>query len=149
MQAKEGIGTEFTGVSAIFFCHDGAGNFLISRRSPGARDEHGTWDPGGGGIKFGERVEDALCREVREEYCTDALDVEFLGFRDVLREHNGRPTHWIALDFKVLIDPQPVAIGEPHRCDGLRWVTLKELENFSEPFHSQFPAFLEKYRERL
>jgi hypothetical protein len=43
--------------------------------------------------------------------------VEFLGFRDVHRENNGEKTHWIALDFKVLVDPKNAAVGEPHKFD--------------------------------
>jgi 8-oxo-dGTP diphosphatase len=147
--AKDGIGTEFTGVTIVFLCHDGNGRYLISKRSKNARDEQGAWDPGAGGLKFGERVEDALARELKEEYCTEPAVVNFLGFRDVHRVHDNKPTHWIGLDFQVQIDPATVKIGEPHKCDGLRWVTLEELLHFSEPLHSQFPHFLKKYEGRL
>jgi len=58
---------------------------------------------------------DTIRREVKEEYCTNASDIEFLGYRDVHREHTGEPTHWIALDFKVRIDPSLVQNGEPHK----------------------------------
>jgi len=34
--------------------------------------------------------------EIKEEYCTDVLGFDFLGYRDVHREHNGKKTHWIA-----------------------------------------------------
>jgi len=42
----------------------------MSKRSNKTRDEHGKWDPGGGSIEFGESIDSALKREVREEYCT-------------------------------------------------------------------------------
>ncbi len=148
--AKEGVGTEFTGITIVFFCHDGNGKYLISKRSKNARDEQGAWDPGAGGLKFGERIiEDALARELKEEYCTKPIAIDFLGFRDVHRVHNDKPTHWVGLDFRVQIDPSEVKIGEPHKCDELRWVTYDELVNFSEPLHSQFPFFLEKYADQL
>ena len=61
-------GEDYTGVSVVFFCHDGEGNWLLSKRSVNTRDEHGAWDPGGGGIEFGDSVEDTLGKEIKEEY---------------------------------------------------------------------------------
>jgi len=141
---KQGI--DHIGVSIIYFCHDGQGNFLLAKRSINARDEQGRWDIGGGGLDFGETVENTLRKEIKEEYNADVLQFEFLGFRDVHREQEGKPTHWIALDFKVLIDPTNVKIGEPHKFDDIGWFTLG---NFPEPLFSQLPLFLEKYREKL
>jgi 8-oxo-dGTP diphosphatase len=141
---KKGI--DYTGVSVTFFCHDGKGNYLLNKRSKKCRDEHGCWDPGGGGLKFGEKVEEVLKREIEEEYCTDILEHEFLGFRDVHREHDGKKTHWIALDYKVLVDPTKVENGEPHKFDEIGWFKMNELP---ESLHSQFPLALKKYRNKL
>ena len=80
---KKGI--DHIGVGVVFFCHDGKGNFILNKRTAKSRDEYGRWDPGGGGINFGEKVPDALKREIKEEYCTNILKAEFLGFRDVHR----------------------------------------------------------------
>jgi hypothetical protein len=74
------------------------------------------------------------------------LDYEFLGYRDVHREHNGKKTHWIGLDFKVLIDREKVNNGEPHKFDAIEWFTLNALP---DPVHSQFPNFLKLYKGRL
>jgi ADP-ribose pyrophosphatase YjhB (NUDIX family) len=139
-------GVDFTGVTIVFACHDGKGNFLLSKRGQNCRDEQGTWDPGGGGLEFGDTVEDTLRKEIAEEYCTDVLDFEFMGYRDVHREHEGAKTHWIALDFKVLIDPAKVQNGEPHKMDEIGWFTLDTLPS---PTHSQWPKFLELYRAKL
>jgi len=139
-------GEDFTGVTIVYFCHDGKGNFLLSKRSNNCRDEHGCWDPGGGGLEHGDTVEGTLRKEITEEYCTDVLEHEFLGYRDVHREHNGKKTHWVALDFKVLVDPSKVKNGEPHKFDAVEWFTV---DNLPEPIHSQFPMFLELYKERL
>ena len=74
------------------------------------------------------------------------MSYEFLGFRDVHREKNGKPTHWIALDFKVLVDVAKANNGEPHKFDDIGWFTLKTLP---VPLHSQLPAFFEKYKDKL
>lgn len=141
---KKGI--DYTGITVVFLCHDGDGNYLFSKRSNNCRDEQGTWDCGGGGLEFGQSPEEALADEIKQEYCTDVLDAEFLGFRDVHRVADGKPTHWLALDFKVLIDRTKVANGEPHKFDELAWVTLDDLP---APLHSQLPYTIGKYRERL
>lgn len=73
----------------------------MAKRKDSARDEYGVWGIGGGALEFGDSVDETLRREIREEYGTDVLDSEFLGFRDVHRSHGGKNTHWIALDFKV------------------------------------------------
>ena len=139
-------GEDYTGVAVVYFCHDGKGNFLLNKRGVNCRDEHGTWDPGGGGIEFGDTVENSLRKEIKEEYCTDVIEYEFLGFRDVHREHNGKKTHWISLDFKVLVDRNKVGNGEPHKFEEVEWFTLN---NLPTPLHSQFPTFLKLHKLRL
>lgn len=139
-------GVDYTGITVVFACHDGKGNFLFSRRSINCRDEHGTWDPGGGGLEFGDTVEGTLRKEVGEEYCTDVISFESLGYRDVHRVHNGEKTHWLALDFKVLINPSKVKNGEPHKADDIAWF---DLDHLPSPMHSQWPIFFGMYEAKL
>ncbi|MFA6077226.1 MAG: NUDIX domain-containing protein [Candidatus Paceibacterota bacterium] len=139
-------GVDYIGISVVYFCHDGNGKVLLAKRSKNARDEQGNWDIGGGGVEFGDTVVNTLKKEIKEEYCADVLDYEFLGYRDVHREHNGKKTHWITLDFKVLIDKEKVKNGEPHKFDAVEWFTL---ENLPTPIHSQLPNFLEKYKDNI
>lgn len=55
-------GVSFVGVSTAFFCTDNAGNIFLAKRSPRARDEHGRWDSGAGGLKQGETAEQNVLR---------------------------------------------------------------------------------------
>jgi 8-oxo-dGTP pyrophosphatase MutT (NUDIX family) len=151
MSLKKGV--DFTGVSVIYLCHDGQGKFVMAKRSNKSRDEFGRWDCGGGGLEFGDTIEETLRREIKEEYDADVLGFEFLGFRDVHRlappaagEHEGLKTHWVALDFKVLVDPKQVKINEPHKFDDLGWFDLNSLPS---PMHSQHEYFFEKYKDKL
>ncbi len=41
---KKGI--DCIGVCVVYYCHDGKGNLLFTKRSQYARDEQGTWDVG-------------------------------------------------------------------------------------------------------
>lgn len=141
-------GRDYIGVGVIYFCHDGQGNFVMAHRNENTRDEHNRWDIGGGGVEFGDKIETALAREIKEEYGTDILKSEFLGFRDVHRNNEAGKTHWVTLDFKVLVDRKKVKNGEPHKFKEVKWFTLDTMPP-DEQLHSQLPAFLKKYSDRL
>src|SRR5690242_13897261 len=106
------VGHDFTGVSIPFYCTDGKGKFLLHKRSQKCRDEQGTWDVGGGRLKFGEDFEAGALREVKEEYGCDGKILEALPPYSVNRMHEGSPTHWIAIPFVVLVDPNEVKNNE-------------------------------------
>lgn len=140
-------GVSFVGVNTCFFCHDGNGKFVLALRSKNARDEHGTWEIGGGGLKWGALAEDNMRREVLEEYGAKVKEFEFLGYRDVLRTFpDGTNTHWVALDFAALVDPKQVHINEPENFDDIGWFTLK---NLPSPLHSQQTTFFNQYSTKL
>lgn len=128
-------GVDHIGISASFIVHDGKGNVLLQKRGAGARDENGNWDVGGGAIEFGESIDEAVTREIKEELCTDALDIQFLTVYDAFREFDGTKTHWVAIMHAVQVDPQKVSIGEPDKIDELGWFTSDKLPS---PLHSQF-----------
>jgi len=123
-------------VSVVFVCHDGAGRILLARRSAGARDEPGAWDCGAGALEHGETFEAAVTREVGEEYAAEPLAIEQVGVRNVLRGDS----HWVAVIFRVRLDPDRVRLGEPRKFDRLGWFAPGELP---APLHSQLPATLE------
>jgi 8-oxo-dGTP pyrophosphatase MutT (NUDIX family) len=130
-------------VSVVFVCHDTAGRVLLARRGSGARDEPGTWDTGAGALEHGESFADAVRREVREEYATEARRIETIGVRNILR---GDPvSHWVAVVCAVEVDPATVRIGEPHKFDELGWFALDALPS---PLHPQLPATLELFASR-
>ena len=139
-------GEDYIGISVVYLCHDGEGNFVFNKRSVNCRDEQGRWDIGGGGVDFGDSLEQTLRKEIKEEYCTDVINFEFLGYRDVFRENNGKKTHWLGMDFKVLVDKNKVANGEPHKFDAVEWFRLDDLPS---PVHSQLMNTINKNRDKL
>ena len=140
-------GISFPGVATAFICHDGNGRIFLVKRSQFARDEQGHWDPGAGGLKFGQTIEGNMLRELKEEYGTEPISSTFLGYLDMFREHtDGTPTHWVSLCFAVKVDPAKVQICEPEMIDDSGWFTLDELPS---PMHSQFHKYIEKFGDRL
>lgn len=139
-------GVDFPAVTVVFFCHDGEGHYLLNKRSVNCRDEHGRWDFGGGSLQLHETIEELLRRELREEYNLSPLEHEFLGFREMHREHQGQKTHWLALDYKVRVDRTQVKNMEPHKFDDLAWFRVDALP---APLHSQIGVAVESYQNRL
>ena len=139
-------GIDYIGVCVVFFCHDGKGNFLMGKRGPNARDEHGRWDIGSEALEPGEDFEKTLQRGIKEEYSAKVLEYEFLGCRSVCRQQGYHETHWVAIDFKVKIDPAEVKNGEPSKFDEIGWFNPKKLPAKT---HSQFPEFLNLYNSSL
>lgn len=139
-------GIDYIGITVSFYCHDGAGNFVLHRRSDKCRDEHGRWDFGGGGLKFGETIEEGLLREIKEEFQTKPVKHTFMGFDEIFREHDGQKTHWIGFRYKVHLDRDEVKNGEPDKHDEVDWFTLDDLPT---PLHSQLASQLVKYDKIL
>jgi hypothetical protein len=64
----------------------------------------------------------------------------------VHRKNRGLKTHWVALDFRVLVDRNKVKNGEPHKFDEICWFKINKLP---KKLHSQVPLSLKKYRRIL
>lgn len=141
---KDGI--DFVGITTPFYCHDGKGNFLLHKRSENCRDEQGKWDPGSGQLDFGLSAQENVLKEVFEEYgCVCEIQEELLA-HDIFREFDGIKTHWVAIPFFVLVDPNEVRINEPDKIDEIGWFTL---DNLPEPLHSGFRFSFEKFKNHF
>lgn len=135
------------GVTTSFLCYNSAGEFVMAKRGKNARDEQGTWDQGGGGLKWGYTALETVEREVLEEYGAHAQKIDFLGYRDVFRKlPDGTPTHWLLLSFAVLVDKGEVKNNEPGVLDDVQWFTLDTLP---QPLHSQQEPFFERFKTEL
>lgn len=142
-------GVSFTGISTPFICYDKSGKVFMAKRSKNARDEHGHWDCGSGGLKHGESVEQSMLRELREEYgVTEPLSVDFLGYFDTFRTlPDGTPTHWVVMSFAVQVSHDDVHIMEPHMVDDSGWF---DLDSLPQPLHSAWSeTFLPQFGETL
>lgn len=137
-------GVDHIGVTVNFLIHDGEGRLLLQKRSQNCRDEQGRWDIGGGAVEFGETLEEAVHRELAEEYLTKPLSITKTRSGTALRQNNGQLTHWVYVNYKVLVNPDDIKIGEPHKVDEIGWFTE---ETLPEPLHSMFPIALEVARK--
>lgn len=134
---KKGI--DYIGVTVVFYCHDGKGNLLLNKRSSQCRDEVGRWDCGGGAMKHGETFEEAVRREVKEEYCCDIIKLDYVTTNNVIRKQKGIKTHWIAILFACQVDLKQVGIGDPEKMEEIGWFALDKIPR---PVHSMFKKHL-------
>ncbi len=135
-------GIDYTGISVSFFCHDGEGNFVLTKRSEQCRDEHSTWEVGGGKLEYGEHPSDAVLREVEEEYGVSGIIEKELPPVSLLREHQGIKTHWITFPFVIRVPREGVIRGDPIAMAEIAWFRLDALPS---PLHSGMKVILDRH----
>jgi nucleoside triphosphatase len=85
----------------------------------------GKWVLPGGHIELGERMEDALRREVKEETNLDIRDIEFICFQEfIYDERFWRPRHFIFFDYACKTDSTDVQLND--EAQEYAWVILEE-----------------------
>ncbi len=98
---------------------------LLVKRSLKARTEPEYWSRPGGEVCFGEKIEDAVKREVREE---TGLEVEVLRFLEMTEMIDPTPkTHWITFGYLAGITGGTLENKEPDKHEEVRWFPLTQL----------------------
>jgi ADP-ribose pyrophosphatase YjhB (NUDIX family) len=131
-------GKSFVGVSTAVAIFNEFGQIFLAQRSKNTRDEHGRWDVCGGGLKWGNTLEDNARRELLEEFAIESKAIlTQIGIRQAFRtDQYGDKTHWICVDFIILLSPEEAEqakINEPENFDDCGWF---DLDNLPSPLHS-------------
>jgi 8-oxo-dGTP diphosphatase len=92
---------------------------LVQRGGPGG----GRWAVPGGRVEPGERVRDAVVRELREETGLRATCGDLVGWAEVV----GDRAHYVILDFRVDLLDTPDAAVAGDDAVALAWVPLDEV----------------------
>ncbi len=140
------IGVDYTGISTLFYCNDGKGNFLFQKRSNKTRDEHGRWEVGGGKLEFGLSPEENVLKELLEEYgCAGSIQEQLPPY-SMVREWNGKKTHWVLIPFFIKVDPREVKNNEREKIDEIGWFRLDALPR---PLHQGVVRALQLYKDQF
>jgi 8-oxo-dGTP diphosphatase len=111
---------DYIGVGAIVV--DRARVLLLKRRK---ESETGCWDIQGGAVEFGEPIEDAVKRELKEELSVEVELVALLGVTDHILPHAG--VHWVSPVFLAKIASGTPKNAERDKHSDLRWFGLDDL----------------------
>lgn len=113
-------------VGVVTFCvrthPDFRADVLLHRRTEAARDEQGRWDVGGGALEYGETPQQAVYREIREEFGLTRADLvcppELQAVVNVLRTGS----HWVSWVYRVDVSMRAVVENcEPDKHELLGW----------------------------
>jgi len=118
-EMKRGVDYVGVGVGAIIV--DERGRLFLARRGPNAKNERGLWEFPGGSVELGERLADALRREIREEYGVEIEVGELLDVVDHILPDEGQ--HWVSPTFICRIASGEPVIREPDKCSDIGWFT--------------------------
>jgi 8-oxo-dGTP diphosphatase len=101
------------------------GEVFLSQRGPKAKNERGTLEFPGGGVEFGEKLVDAIRREILEEYGMVIAVDSLLGVDDHILPDEGQ--HWVSPTYIAHIVSGEPRIMEPEKCSAIGWFTLDHL----------------------
>jgi nucleoside triphosphatase len=106
-------------VGALIFNREGKAFLMRSHKW------RGGWVLPGGHVELGERMEDALRREVKEETNLDIRDIEFVCFQEFIYDDRfWKPSHFIFFDYACRTDSTDVKLND--EAQEYVWVTLEE-----------------------
>ena len=119
-------GLDYIGVSVGALIFNDKNQVLLTKRSQQAKNERGCWEAPGGVVNFGETLEAAIRREMKEE-----LGVEI----EILKQHPAKnhllpeeKQHWDASLFEAKHKSgEKPKILELEKCDAISWFDLDKL----------------------
>jgi len=118
-------GRDYIGVGVGAMVADQTGRFFLARRGQAARNETGMWEFPGGGLDFGERLEDSIIREFEEEYGIRIELFAQLGTFDHFLSAEAQ--HWVSVTYLARLASGIPAILEPDKCAEIGWFPLDAL----------------------
>ncbi len=130
------------GVGAIIL--DGNKILLEKRKNAPGK---GKWSIPGGLVELGERVEQAVIREVKEETGLEVIEPRLVDIVDhiSLDEKGAVKYHFVIIDYLVTVKSgKPKAASD---ADALKWVPFNEVEQYN--LTESFRRFFRQNRQKL
>jgi 8-oxo-dGTP diphosphatase len=114
-------GVDYIGVGVGAIIIESSGKIFLAKRGPNAKNERGLWEFPGGSVEYGEKLADALRREMLEEFGVNIEVGELLDVVDHILVSEGQ--HWVSPTFICRIIYGIPEIREPGKCSEIGWFT--------------------------
>jgi 8-oxo-dGTP diphosphatase len=120
-------GIDYIGVSVGAMIFNDKHDLLLCKRGQKAKNERGCWEIPGGAVEFGETLQEAIKREMKEELNVEVELLEQLPAANhiIPNEHQ----HWVPTTFLTKVTHGTLTIMEPEKCDAIGWFPLTKLPN--------------------
>ena len=139
-------GIDYIGVGCGALIINDEGEFSLQKRGSASKNEAGFWSKPGGAVEYGEKVEGAVIREIKEELGIDIELVKLMGFTNHIIESENQ--HWISFNFLAKIVGGTPKNLEPNKIEEVRWFKLNELpEKLSKTTSEPINQYLESLRD--
>ncbi len=134
-------GKECIGVGGGALIVNDAGDVLLARRTKNTRNDAGQWSKPGGTVEYGEKVADAIVREIKEELNIDIVMTGYLPHVDHFLSEEQQ--HWVAFNYIARIVGGEVTNMEPEKCDAVAWFPCEQLpENSTQTTRESIAHYL-------
>ncbi len=106
--------------SAVLVEHEG--KFLLAERNK--KNYHGYWIIPGGGVKFGETIQEAAIREIKEETNLDVELIKQIGFKEIVNV----PANYHSIIFFHLAKPKHLDIEAKEDVSKAKFLSIEEIK---------------------
>ena len=130
------------GVGAVILDDD---RILLEKRKN--MPSKGKWSIPGGLVELGERIEEAIIREVKEETGLEVYEPRLLDVVDYVSfgERGAVMYHYVIVDYLVAVKSgKPKAASD---AEALKWVPFNEVEEYD--LTESFRQFFRRNRQKL
>lgn len=140
-------GIDFIGVGVGALIFNDEGKVFLSKRGPKARNESGKWDFPGGSVEFSEKLEDAIKREIKEEF---DIDIEIMDFLEVCNHIlPEEKQHWVSPTFIARIVSGEPRIMEPSKIESMGWFSIDEIpQPLTKTSQRNYETYLKRFGKK-
>lgn len=98
---------------------------LITKRGKDSKNEVGKWEFPGGTVEFGERCEDTIKREVKEDLDIDIEVIELVWVvNHIIKDEK---QHWVSPVYKSKYISGKEKIMEPWKMEAFEWIYIENI----------------------
>jgi ADP-ribose pyrophosphatase YjhB (NUDIX family) len=122
---KSKPGSDYIGVGGGILILNNKKEVLLLKRNKKSKNEIGFWQKPGGAVDYGEKVINAMKREIKEEIGVDVSVWGYLPHTDhiIQKDHQ----HWVAFNLLASIKKGTPRIMEPEKHEKIKWFNMKKL----------------------